>query len=788
MVSPSRSDRVEVIDLRREIQLCGDEAGTFDFRPSPHDRYFLIVTVAIPDSHIASELDALADHIRTKAGDDVVGDAFHAKDDTPLTRDQVFDLLAEHDLAVDATIVDKSTVPTRLRRDLQAFYTLMWSQHLLHVLPGMLYPPAKVMLTAAEMGLRSKEPGFQAAIAMATAFSYMPFIEALTPLVSPHAATNWLVNMPALGFTYANPQDNRLLQVADYCAWAIQRNLHRPDETRNNEQWYGQIEHMIRSERFVTMEDKGRAWAKTVPTFSGVMTLPKMRGTHNEFAVRSTYRRGPADSFQARLSMAHEIFAGDLAGALDMLETIDFDNVFLDVRFTTFIKLIALMHTAVEADPATAIRCTEVLAKATECLIRRKDGPPSTQDLHELIFLASRAQEGLRGRPEGARTAEVAMRLCEYALQHMPGDRAATALLVMAMYNRALRLGTSQADEALVGYSQVIARFDEVADPPTAVTVARAYVNKGNLLRRRGERDRALACFLTVIDRHGHEPAELFHEPVVKAYLGAGELASENGDAELNLDLLCRIQPWLDQVMDIELHRNVASRFQKQAQYLFDHDDSTTALAFVEAIWGRYADEDDSEIIESRLRASSVRRDIARNTGQFEIDRELPLLDHEIAGLAGRADLRLRIIRARALGDRLSMTIAADRAEKALRISDEVLRACEDLPEDAVALTRALARVQRGGLLQDMGQFQDATREYDAAEVLLDGRHETWVPGLVAHLLVGRASMLSRENKPDQACELLKDALDRFDGNADPIVQQAVEQARIGYQHLGEEV
>lgn len=458
-------------DPRPELWVCGDESGTPTIAGGPQDRYYLIVTVSMEGASLRQRFDDLANELRPLVTNPTKG-LFHAKDDTPLTRDRVFALLGSHALTIDATIVDKTALPSDLLgRRVHRLYTLLWYHHILHTLPGLLRPASKVHLVIAEMGDASHKRAFRDAIAQATAATYVPAFE------QAFAASGYRLSgegafhrVPALQFSYSDARTERLLQVADYCAWAIRRTL-----TENDERGYGEIRHLIRSERLLTITKKaGDTTAASLP--AGLVGLMGGTGLVHAYAALTTYRIGPADSFQALLSFQEALLAetDETARAVSYVEAITLSDILYDeARAQGFLSFVGLLVDRVITDAPKALRATTALAQAAR-----------------------------------------------YALAHQGNMVLARGLLSSALYNRGVVFGRSgQDDEALRAYDEVIAASRNDDLPVITAQIAKARVNKANILRRRGDTAAAFDLYCRALESAAGVSADrfLFDEPVTNA-------------------------------------------------------------------------------------------------------------------------------------------------------------------------------------------------------------------------------------------------------------------------------
>jgi len=468
-----------VQDPRREMWVCGDESGTLNPSRGLEDRYFLIVTVGMEGESLRQDFDGLAAQLRPIVGDATEG-LFHASYDTPLTRDHVFALLGSRDLIIDASIVDKDAVPLELTGRLgYRLYTLLWYHHLIHVLPGLLNPTNKVHLVVAALGEYSRKQAFRDALAQATGAAYMPLYEkALVAVGYSLAGDDIHHRLPALRFSIGDARQDRLLQVADYCAWAIRRKL-----TRNDDRGYNEIRHLIRSERVLTIGKKATVHNPAAAVPLGLVSMTGLTGLTHEYAVSTEYRVGPADSFQALLALQEAIQSGDTKRAIIYLEAIRPSDMWHDKdRFQGFLSFVGLLVDEVIADPSMALRATSTLAETAR-----------------------------------------------YALATHGHDLLPRAFLSAALYNQGLVLGRlGQDDDALRAYDEVITQPNDDRVSIIDAQIAKALVNKANIIRRRGEEVTAFDLYCRAVECSSGAGADmpLFDEPLANAVAALVNLAT----------------------------------------------------------------------------------------------------------------------------------------------------------------------------------------------------------------------------------------------------------------------
>lgn len=197
--------------------LFADEAGCFTFNRGQNvSTYFIICTVLADDLNFAADLVKL----RRKMiwGREEVRDFFHATEDKQAIRDQVFDVIRQHPITVQATICEKSKAQPAITRNKARFYKYPWFYQFKHAIAPKISKGDDLLITAASVGTKKERA---------------TFTRELDDVMSQTVTARWAVDFRP---SYCDP----CLQVADYCAWAIQRKWERGD-TRS----YDLIKHQI---------------------------------------------------------------------------------------------------------------------------------------------------------------------------------------------------------------------------------------------------------------------------------------------------------------------------------------------------------------------------------------------------------------------------------------------------------------------------------------------------------------------------------------------------------------
>jgi hypothetical protein len=185
-----------------------DECGNFDFSAKlGASKYFILTTVCAGDCAAGDDLLRL----RRKLAWEGMGldSEFHATTDKQIVRDRVFALLANHDLRIDSTILEKAKAQPSIRVTDERFYQMAWYLHMKHVAPHIARVSDELLVVSASVGTKKKRAGFHAAV--------QDVIRQVSPTFTVRVAA-W------------DAASDPCLQIADYCAWAIQRKWESADD------------------------------------------------------------------------------------------------------------------------------------------------------------------------------------------------------------------------------------------------------------------------------------------------------------------------------------------------------------------------------------------------------------------------------------------------------------------------------------------------------------------------------------------------------------------------------
>lgn len=181
--------------------LFADEAGCFSFSRKPNvSRYFILCTVAMEDDAVASSLIGLRRKLAWDGAE--LGEYFHATRDKQAVRDAVFETILKHDFSVQVTVMEKSKAQPQITVSKPRFYQHAWYYHFKFGTAKLFNKDHEALITAAAIGDRREKIAFHNAIE--------------DVMRQTMRVKDWKTDFRPCA---ADP----CLQVADYCAWAVQR-------------------------------------------------------------------------------------------------------------------------------------------------------------------------------------------------------------------------------------------------------------------------------------------------------------------------------------------------------------------------------------------------------------------------------------------------------------------------------------------------------------------------------------------------------------------------------------
>lgn len=190
-----------------DLYLFSDEAGDLTFNREPNvSRYFIICSVTTTSLDLSLALtrlrhELLREHLPVK-------DSFHATSEDAFVRNRVYDEMMKHDFKFQATVCEKSKAQPQVIADKARFYKYPWYYHFKHAIARHLKPGDRIVVTTASIGTKKER---------------LTYITALQDVVAQSA------NGVKFVVDFRPCQADPLLQVADYCAWAVGRKWERGD-------------------------------------------------------------------------------------------------------------------------------------------------------------------------------------------------------------------------------------------------------------------------------------------------------------------------------------------------------------------------------------------------------------------------------------------------------------------------------------------------------------------------------------------------------------------------------
>jgi hypothetical protein len=126
---------------------------------------------------------------------------FHATTDSQEVRDFVFAVLGENDFRVDATILQESKPQPSIRATDEQSYKMAWYLHMKYLARRVVAREDELFVVGASIGTKKRRSAFHAAV--------VDVMHQVSPTTRFRVAS-W------------DATSDPCLQVADYCAWAIQ--------------------------------------------------------------------------------------------------------------------------------------------------------------------------------------------------------------------------------------------------------------------------------------------------------------------------------------------------------------------------------------------------------------------------------------------------------------------------------------------------------------------------------------------------------------------------------------
>jgi hypothetical protein len=187
--------------------IFADETGCFTFsRENNVSKFFILCTITMKNTDIAMSLLDLRRALAWEGAD--LGDCFHATADKQNVRDRVFETILRHDFSIQATIMEKSKSQPQIRRSKELLYKHAWFYHFKYGMRVVRIDRHEALITAASIGTRRERAAFSDAID-----------DVMKQILAPNA---WRTD-------FVPAATDPCVQVADYCAWAIQRKWERGD-------------------------------------------------------------------------------------------------------------------------------------------------------------------------------------------------------------------------------------------------------------------------------------------------------------------------------------------------------------------------------------------------------------------------------------------------------------------------------------------------------------------------------------------------------------------------------
>lgn len=184
-----------------------DEAGNFDF--SDKGSQFYVVTAITVNEWQTLAMELLSLRMQLAVDGAELGEFFHASEERQAVRDRVFSIIQSSDLIIDAVVLDKRKTLPGIAKNHDIFYKLAWKLLFQYVSEQRLKEESEIFIAASSIGTKREK---------------ILFRQALQSVALAHSRDKKV----ATAFWAAG--SHPLLQVADYCSWAIQRWKEKDDD------------------------------------------------------------------------------------------------------------------------------------------------------------------------------------------------------------------------------------------------------------------------------------------------------------------------------------------------------------------------------------------------------------------------------------------------------------------------------------------------------------------------------------------------------------------------------
>lgn len=442
--------------------------------------------------------------------------------------------------------MNKSELPGAILEHPSRLFPLIWFDHLTHVLPSAMAPANNVTLLIASFQSASDTKAFEIAYASACGIAWHPYgMEHLLPvgdhleLTEPLAFfVNRVPRSPR--FRTASAGSERLLQVADYASWSIQRWLERGDA-----EGIGPLSDKISSIRSVriTANEAGHVGA---PWLRSDRLLHESIG---DWVTWFQYDRGPTGSLQADRAIEASVRANNPDEALRFFGRIRFEEHLESRRSELRDYLAHLLHT-LPAEQHASIQL--MLARLVATLVDTEH-EPDRRTLEIAAGILIHGWQDPTDRRDHVEDSQAGQRLCERLARDASRPDPFVECAVGLACERGLaytRTGDTQA--ARRAYAEVLQKTQGVATPPRLQALAaRAQVNLLGLLPPTPYGQHMLE---RLVERLEESDASLFTEPFCIASLNLAAYRRHEDRRDEEKELLSRAlrrargvaEPWVD--------------------------------------------------------------------------------------------------------------------------------------------------------------------------------------------------------------------------------------------------
>jgi tetratricopeptide (TPR) repeat protein len=423
-------------------------------------------------------------------------------------------------------------------------------------------------------------------------------------------------------------------------------------------------------------------------------------------------------------------------------------------------------------DVRNAIRSSDF----TKAVRVAKDIPIETLEesrkinLFELIWTAS------KGRFDNIEDELLCYKLLEQIYDLLKERRDLLDRVARALVNKGVALSKKgDLAEAVKAYEYVVSRFGNAEELELKKQVAMALSSKGFTFGKQGKHDEAVKAFEEVVSRFGHAEELELKKRVAKALVNKGVALSKKGDIAEAVKAYEYVVARFGNAEELELKELVAMAlgskgvtFGKQGK----HDEAVKAL---EEVVSRFGNAEEQELKERVAEALAIKSFTFYKQGKH--DETVKALEEVVSRFGNAEELELKERVAEALVNKGATFGEQGKHDEAVKAFEEVVSRFGDAEELELKERVAEALFNKGATFGEQGEHDEAVKAYEVVVSRFGNAEELELKKLVAAALFNKGFTFYKQGKHDEAVEAYEEVVSRFENEKDEDLKNFVEEA-----------